>query len=162
VIFAAFVNVTLAQGPADSGPSAGARRRPHDRGNSNGAPFETGDRQKFRQNAERWLQMTADEQQLLRRREVIRRERIQREAEAALSDSGLKLDQQRREVFQQRYMQERRNLEQGLHSELEEKRQQRLPSLLDRLKKEFEPQQLPKPSSPTPVSTASPGKTTER
>src|SRR5450755_1033095 len=49
------------------------------------------DRQRFRQNAERWLQMSPEERRVLREREGQRRVRLQREADAALQQSGLQL-----------------------------------------------------------------------
>ncbi len=77
----------------------------------------------------------------MRQRENLRRERIRRETEAAMRDSGLLLDQQRRDLFESRYMQERRKMEQGLRQQIEAERQQQLPALIQQLRKEFQPQQ---------------------
>ena len=77
----------------------------------------------------------------MREREGLRRERIRRETEAALHDSGLLLDQQRRDLFESRYMQERRKMEQALRQQIEAERQQQLPALIQQLKKEFQPPQ---------------------
>jgi hypothetical protein len=91
----------------------------------------------FRRNAERWMQMGPDERNLMRQREQMRQQRLRMEADAALRDAGLRLDQQRRELFEQRYLQERRKIERQLSQETEAKRKQQLPALNDRLKKEF-------------------------
>ena len=102
------------------------------------------DRQIFRRNAERWMQMSPEERQIMRQRENIRREQIRRETEQALRNSGLLLDQQKRDLFESRYMQERRKMEQTLRQQIETERQQQLPALIQQLKKEF---QLEQPNS---------------
>ena len=56
--------------------------------------------------------------------------------------------------FEQRYLQERRRIEHALRQETEAKRQEQLPALRERLKKEF---QEPSPSGP---STSAPGVST--
>jgi hypothetical protein len=110
------------------------------------------DRQVFRRNAERWMQMGPAERNLMRERETIRREQLKREAEAALLDAGLRLDQEKRQLFEQRYLQERRRIERELREEAEAKRKQQLPVLNDRLKKEFQETTL----GGTSTSTATP------
>jgi len=40
----------------------------------------------------------------MRDREILRRERIRSEGEAVLRDSGLRLDQAKRDLFQERYL----------------------------------------------------------
>ena len=87
------------------------------------------------------MQMSPEERQIMRQRESLRRERIKRETEAALHDSGLLLDQQKRDLFESRYMQERRRMEQALRHQVEAERQQQLPALIQQLKKEFQLQQ---------------------
>ncbi len=108
------------------------------------------ERQVFRKNAERWLQMSQEERKLMREREILRRERIKNEATAVLRDSGLQLDPAKRELFQQRYLQERRRIDRELREEYENKRQQQL----ERLKKEFQASQ--NENSPSASSTAAP------
>jgi hypothetical protein len=99
-------------------------------------------RQNFQRNAERWMQMSPEERKILRERENLRRERIKHETEAALRDSGLLLDREKRGLFESRYMQERRKMEQTLHQQIEAERQHQLPALIQQLKKEFQPEQL--------------------
>jgi hypothetical protein len=95
-------------------------------------------RQDFRRNAERWMRMSPQEREVLRQRESLRRAQIQRETDAALRDSGLSLDQQKRAQFESRYMQERRRMEQTLRQQIEAERQQQLPALIQQLKREFQ------------------------
>jgi hypothetical protein len=95
-------------------------------------------RQNFRRNAERWMQMTPEERNVMRQRENLRRETIKRETEAALRDSGLRLNPQERTQFESRYIQERRRVEQAIRQQIEAERQQQLPALIQQLKKEFQ------------------------
>ena len=79
--------------------------------------------------------MSPEERALMRSREQARRERIKSEAETVLRESGLTLDQTKRDLFQERYMQERRRIDRELRQEYEARRQLQL----ERLKKEFQP-----------------------
>ena len=112
------------------------------------------ERQRFRSNAERWLRMPAEEQRILREREEMRRERARREADAALRQSGLELEAERRAQYERRYLQERRRIEQSLREELEQKRQRELAPVVERLKKEFTDKSN-SPSASSPNSSAS-------
>ena len=103
------------------------------------------ERQIFRKNAERWMQMGPEERKVLREREKAYRERVKVEVDTALHDSGLRLEGEKRDQFEQRYLQERRRIEHALRQETESKRQEQLPVLRERLKKEF---QEPSPSGP--------------
>ena len=76
-------------------------------------------------------------------------------AEAALRESGLSLDPQRRDLFESRYLQERRQMERALRHQVETERQQQLPTLIQQLKKEFQLEQ-PLNASPLPRATGSP------
>jgi hypothetical protein len=116
------------------------------------------ERQVFRRNAERWMQMGPEERKVMREREKLYRAQVQREVDAALRDTGLRLEGDKRTQFEQRYLQERRRIEHSLRQEVESKRQQQLPALQERLKKEFQ-----EPSSATgpttgPAASGSPKK----
>src|SRR5438045_2015293 len=107
------------------------------------------DRQIFRKNAERWIQMGPEERKVLREREKVYRDRVKVEVDAALRDSGLRLEGEKRDQFEQRYLQEWRRIEHALRQETEAKRQEQLPALRERLKKEFqEPPSITSPSAP--------------
>jgi hypothetical protein len=95
-------------------------------------------RQNFRRNAERWMHMSPEERNVMRQRENLRRETIKRETDAAIRDSGLRLNPQERAQFESRYVQERRKVEQTLRQQIESERQKELPALIQQLKKEFQ------------------------
>jgi hypothetical protein len=84
------------------------------------------------------MRMSPEQRNILRQRESLRRAQIQRETDAALRDSGLRLDQQKRTQFESRYMQERRRMERTLRQQIEAERQQQLPALIQQLKREFQ------------------------
>ncbi|HET9857963.1 MAG TPA: DUF3106 domain-containing protein [Chthoniobacterales bacterium] len=114
------------------------------------------DRQIFRRNAERWMQMGPEERKVLREREKVYRQRVKVEVDSTLRDSGLRLEGEKRDQFEQRYLQERRRIEHELRQETEAKRQEQLPALRERLKKEF---QEPLPSTTSaPAGSSSPKK----
>jgi hypothetical protein len=112
------------------------------------------DRLIFQRNAERWMQMGPQERMIMREREKIYRAEVSKEVDAALRNSGLHLEGERRAQFEQRYLQERRRIEHSLRQEVESKRQQQLPALQDRLKKEFQESA----STSAPATSASPKK----
>jgi hypothetical protein len=110
------------------------------------------DRQAFRRNAERWLQMNPEQQKMLREREQVRRQRLKVEAEAAIRQLGLRLDPNAQDQFEARYMQERRKIERDLRQEFETKRQEQN----ERLKSEFQSRQGGAPSTASPATSAKP------
>lgn len=110
------------------------------------------DRQIFQRNAERWMQMGPEERMRMREREKVYRAQVSKEIDAALRNSGLHLEGERRAQFEQRYLQERRRIEHSLRQEVETQRQQQLPALQERLKKEFQ-DTSPASSSAGPVTS---------
>ena len=103
------------------------------------------------------MQMGPEERKVLREREKVYRERVRLEADTALRDSGLRLEGEKRDQFEQRYLQERRRIEHELRQETEAKRQEQLPALRERLKKEF--QEPPAATSTSaPAGSSSPKK----
>jgi hypothetical protein len=115
-------------------------------------------RQNFRRNAERWMQMSPEERNMMRQRENLRRQTIQRETEAALRESGLHLSPQERAQFESRYVQERRKVEQALRQQIEAERQKELPALIQQLKKEFQIDQPVRSPATKPAEPANPKK----
>jgi hypothetical protein len=116
------------------------------------------DRQIFQRNAERWIQMGPDERRIMRERERIYRAQVSKEVDTALQQSGLHLEGEKRAQFEQRYIQERRRIEHSLRQEIESKRQQQLPVIQERLKKEFQETSPSAGSSSAPGSSGSPKK----
>lgn len=133
-------------GPGINGPPTNARERAERFQRYQLSPEE---RQVFQRNAERWLRMSPEQQMMLRERERVRRQQMKVEADAALRQSGLRLDQNAHDQFEARYLQERRRMERQLRQEAEAKRQQQLSQLNERLKSEFQPQQGSPAVSPT-------------
>ena len=95
--------------------------------------------------------MSAEERKLMRDREQLRRTRIKNEADTVLRDSGLRLDPTKRDLFQERYLEERRRIDRELRQEYELRRQQQL----ERLKKEFQPPANSPGVSSSPNATTS-------
>jgi hypothetical protein len=110
------------------------------------------DRMRFQSNMERWRQLPPEQRMELRQREVLRQERLKRESEAAIRDSGLQLEAEKRAEFEQRYIQERRRIERALRQELQEKRNREMAPVVEQLKKEFAQPQSPS-AAPAPVVT---------
>jgi hypothetical protein len=104
---------------------------------------------KFLDNLDQWKAMSPEEQELFRDRELFRREKIAEEIQDAINKSGLKLDDDQREVFALRYTQERRKIEEALRKEMDRKRQSMVGDMLSRLKIEFS-------SAPPPPEKAAP------
>jgi len=116
------------------------------------------DRQIFRRNAERWMQMGPEERRIMRQRENAYRDKVKVEVDTALRDSGLHLESEKRAQFEQRYLQERRRIEHSLRQETEAKRQEQLPALRERLKKEFQEPSPAATSTSAPSASSSPKK----
>lgn len=105
------------------------------------------EREKFRENFERWKNLPPDERRALRDGEQFRRQKIEREIDEAIKTSGLQLDADRRQVFALRYTQERRKIEEQIHKEIEQKRKPLLDAVVARLKTEFSTASSPAPSA---------------
>ncbi len=63
--------------------------------------------------------MNPEQQKLLRERYNLHRQQLKNEAEAALRQSGLRLDQSAHDQFEARYLQERRKIERELREQFE-------------------------------------------
>jgi hypothetical protein len=168
-LIAPFVILVLGSGLAGAQPhgqqgKAGRVGAPHRAPNINGPrerfmALPPQDRQIFQRNAERWMQMGPEERMIMRERERVYRARVSKEVDAALRDSGLQLEGEKRVQFEQRYLQERRRIEHSLRQEVESKRQQELPAMQERLKKEFSEPSASGPSTSVPIgASASPKK----
>jgi len=94
----------------------------------------------------------------MRQRENLRRETIKRETEAAVNESGLRLNPQERAQFESRYIQERRKVEQALRQQIEAERHKELPALIQQLKKEFQIDQPAKSPATKPAESVNPKK----
>ncbi len=114
------------------------------------------DRERFKQNWERWKKMGEKERDELRERADQEQERIRRTIDDAIARAGLTLDKDQREVFALRYRQERRKIEEDLRREFEKVRSVRIDRALEKLKAEFTPANPAGETAPSPTPTASP------
>ena len=147
LVAGAALSFSLADAVLAQAPAPPQQRRPMVRHGNGGPQFRAlrdrwremspDQRQRIRTNAARWLQLPPEERQELRYREGLRRERIRREAEAALQNSGLQLEAERREMYERRYLEERKRIDRQLRQELQERRQRELAPVVEQLKKEF-------------------------
>jgi hypothetical protein len=110
------------------------------------------ERESFQRNLKRWRELTPQEREALRGQAGQHHARMLEEAERALQESGLKLNNDGREIFLLRYSQERRKLERELREKMETERAHRLPAITEALKREFAMQNS---SSPVPTASSS-------
>ncbi len=96
-------------------------------------------REHFRKNLERWEKLSPEQRDRLRERNERRMREMQKEAESALTETGLKLDDEQRTQFIRRYMRERRGIEETVRRESDARREALLAALLERLKSKFAP-----------------------
>ena len=94
-------------------------------------------RKRFGENLMRWANLSPEEKKALREREEVRQKYMEGEIAAAIAESGLKLEGERRVQFVRRFGEERRKIEEQLHHELMEKRKPLVRELIGRLKTEF-------------------------
>jgi hypothetical protein len=110
-------------------------------------------RKRFQENFVRWSNMPPETKKALRDREEFRRKKMAEDIEAAVRESGLTLDKERREQFAKRYAQERRKIEEQLRREADEKRRPLVKEIVAKLKAEFSepaaaPAENPAPEPP--------------
>jgi hypothetical protein len=113
-------------------------------------------RKRFQENFLRWANLPPEEKKALREREEVRKKFMEQEFLAALQETGLPLEGERREQFIKRYGEERRKIEEQLRKESMEKRKPMVKDMLARLKAEFSGS-IPPPTEPA-VAPANPEK----
>jgi hypothetical protein len=132
-LLCAACTLSTAQSPTPERPGA-EERGPQGRGNDRegmvlrGRPLPpaerpTSDGERVRRNREVWKELPEEERQAMRERAQEFHRSVRQEAQTALDESGLKLDEATAREFFQRYMHLRRQLEKQLREELNEKRQ---------------------------------------
>ncbi|MEP6671869.1 MAG: DUF3106 domain-containing protein [Chthoniobacter sp.] len=113
-------------------------------------------RKRFQENFMRWANLSPEEKKALRDREEVRKKMVEQESEAAIQESGLQLDGERREQFIKRYSEGRRLIEEQLRKEMNEKRKPLVHELVGRLRNEFGSEApltvAPQTASPTPTA----------
>jgi len=106
------------------------------------------EKERFIENLSRWRELDEKEREEIRERFREEKNRMRKTAQDALKAAGITLDADRLEVFELRYAQERRRIEEMLKSEMEKRRTDELQKALDRLKTEFAPFALPSSEMP--------------
>jgi hypothetical protein len=92
------------------------------------------ERETFKRNLETWRGLPPEERTALRN---MAHEHMHAEIDKAVQDSGLRLNEDQRELFSLRYTQERRKLERDLQSQAAAERARRMPEIVARLRHEF-------------------------
>lgn len=111
------------------------------------------ERERFRQNWEKWKKMSEPEREAFRQKMKAERDRARQVIDAAIADAGLSLDATQREVFARRYREERRKIEEEIKREVEKLRATKIGAALERLKAEFRSGAAAPSATPTPAST---------
>lgn len=109
-------------------------------------------RKRFQENFQRWINLSPDEKRTMRDRDEARRKQISDEIDAAVTQSGLQLEGERRARFAKRYAEERRRVEMQLRRESEEKRKPLVQDIIGRLTAEFSEGAL----TPAPAAAINP------
>ncbi len=105
-------------------------------------------RKRFQENFVRWSNLSPEEKKALRDREEVRKKFMDQELQAAIQETGLQLDGERRQQFLKRYAQERRKIEEQLRKETQEKRKPMVKEMIGRLKEEFSSGTVAAPPDP--------------
>ena len=84
------------------------------------------------------INLPPDKRKMLLGMDDERRKFAREEIERAMGESGLLLDEEKRQMFVRRYFEERKAIEEKLRRDSDEKRHQLLGEMRGRLKKEFE------------------------
>lgn len=113
------------------------------------------ERQKFKENLERWRKLSPEKRAELREKEEARRQHMLEEINEAIDQSGLCLDRDQLQMYALRYVQERRKVEEQLHRDMDQRRKVLLEQMHQRLMAEFAPHSCPAPK-PNPAPPASP------
>lgn len=95
------------------------------------------ERQKLRESYRRWQDMPGEQKREMRTLADRRQALMRREIDAALQALGYPLDDNRKQAFRLRYLQERRDLEEELRKEMEERRKPRVRAIIELLREEF-------------------------
>jgi hypothetical protein len=99
--------------------------------------------QRYMQNLHRWQNLSPEEREALRKQQRYNQEQREKSLNEAYQRSGLRLNDEQRQVFRKRYVQERKKMEEQLLHDIQEKRQAGNAAIIEQLKKEFAATQNP-------------------
>ena len=145
VFFAAgvFADTPTPQPSATSQPATSARIEEIQKSIEQLSPEQ---QEKVLQNLHRWQALSPEERDYIRQQEHVRKLKQEEAATEAYQKSGLHLTEAQRIQFRKRYVEERRQLEEEVAKESQQRRTAGNTTIIEQLKKEFS---IPKPS-PTP------------
>ncbi|GEM_PF-5788095 len=92
---------------------------------------------KLEDNLHRWQALSPEEREVIRQRAQATRERMQQAAEAAMTQSGLTLPPDRKEAYVRQYLKERREIEEPLRKEMQQRRKPLVEEMTKNLDAEF-------------------------
>jgi hypothetical protein len=95
------------------------------------------ERERWTKRFREWAAMPPERKKALQDREENLRRRMQNDAEKAITGANLSLTEDQKATFTQRYIEERRKIEEELRREMEEKRRPKVQALVEKLKGEF-------------------------
>jgi hypothetical protein len=84
-----------------------------------------------------WADMPPEKKKSLADREEFFRRKMREDIEAAQKEAGVELTEEQKRLFAQRYVEERRKIEEQLRREMEESRKPRVKALCEKLRQEF-------------------------
>ncbi len=105
------------------------------------------ERREFMNSFRRWQDTPPEKKQALLDRQANFRERVRKDIQDAIDNSGLELNDEQKKQFAHRYSELRRDIEQDLRRQMDELRKVRLKEVIENLKTEF--------ASPAPEKDAS-------
>jgi hypothetical protein len=119
------------------------------------------ERERFLENLNRWKSMGEDERRKLKEAGRDDWSRMREEVDKAIKDLGLTLDRDQREVFELRFRQERRKVEQKVREQMDAIRRPLLDEMQEVLRKEFGGGAVAPKASPTPSASPVPSPASE-
>jgi hypothetical protein len=84
-----------------------------------------------------WADMPPEKKKSLADREEFFRRKMREDVEAAQKELGLELTDEQKKLFGQRYVEERRKIEEELRREMEESRRPKVKAMVEKLRQEF-------------------------
>ena len=131
---------TLAPQKGDKGKGAKAAEQEHLLRTIRALPREK--KKQLLENLKAWQMLSDEQKQALRDRDVQLRTRASEEAAAAIADANLSPEQA--DLFQKRYVEERRKVEASLKHELELRRKSEIEGITRRLRQEIQSPEPPR------------------
>jgi hypothetical protein len=95
------------------------------------------ERERWIKHFREWSQMSPERKKALLDRQEAFHRRIHEDIDNAIQQSGLTLNDEQKKQFTQRYMEERRKIEEDLRKQMDEIRRPKVQAMVEKLKEEF-------------------------